>query len=272
MLGFAVCLLQASALRLGRVDQPLSGLLQSGSTYFQKGLADLDLTAAEVDATTSAPAAPAVSADVSMEAQAIAAIAMANNMTVAAAKAKLESANLIVAKVKAKEQERYDAARIAVAEGITEAEAMERIHAAEDGKKAPKPAKENPVKAALGKAAPAKKEAAPAKAEKKAPTPAKENPVKAALAKAAPAKAAPAKAEPAKAAPAKAEPAKAEKATKPFHEAKKSVKSWHRGRAPTHHKAKAPAHQHSATAKLDAATRKGHQMVSSKMDAMTKRH
>merc|ERR1719235_654858 len=114
-----------------------------------------------------------------MEAQAIAAIAMANNMTVAAAKAKLEKANLIVEKVKAKEQQRYDAARIAVAEGITEAEAMERIKAIQSGKKAPmpaeekkaapKPAKEN-LHAALAKAAPAKAKAA---------RPAKENSVKA---------------------------------------------------------------------------------------------
>merc|ERR1719271_512453 len=102
-------------------------------------------------------AAPAVPAEVSVEAQAIAAIAMANNMSVAAAKAKLEKANLIVEKVKEKEQERYDAARIAVAEGITEAEAMERIKAIENGKKAPMPAE----------------------AKKTAPKPAKENPVKA---------------------------------------------------------------------------------------------
>merc|ERR1719428_1908301 len=132
-----------------------------------------------------------------MEAQAIAAIAMANNMSVADAKAKLDHANLIVERVKAKEQEVYDASRIAVAEGIARAEALDRIHAIKAGK-APKPAAENPVKEAVAKAAPAE-----------APKPAKENPVKAALAKAAPAKAAPAKAAPA---PAKFSKAKATRA------------------------------------------------------------
>merc|ERR1719379_2578564 len=149
MFAFAVCVLQASALRLSQPD----GFLQSGSSYFQKGLADLGLKAAEVVDTPSV--APAVPAEVSMEAQAIAAIAMANNMSVAAAKAKLEKANLIVEKVKEKEQERYDASKIAVAEGITQAEAMQRINAAKYGTKAPMPtkeAKENPVKEALHKA------------------------------------------------------------------------------------------------------------------------
>merc|ERR1719353_2039562 len=178
MLSLAFCVLQASALRLGRVDQP-EGFLQSGSTYYQKGLKDLGLTAAEV---FDAPSAAPVPAEVSDEAQAIAAIAMANNMSVAAAKAKLEHANLIVEKVKAREQELYDASRIAVAEGITRAEAMERIHTRKYGTKAPKPATENPVKEAPAKAAPAKAAAA------KAPEPAKENPVKEALAKAASAK------------------------------------------------------------------------------------
>merc|ERR1719247_2279271 len=135
MLCFAVFAIQTSALRLGGEPQ---GFLQSGSTYYQKGLADLGLTAAEVNDAPSA--APAVPAPVSMEAEAIAAIAMANNMTVAAAKAKLEKANLIVEKVKENEQERYDAAKIAVAEGITIAEAKERIHARKYGIKAPEKA------------------------------------------------------------------------------------------------------------------------------------
>merc|ERR1719261_969671 len=182
-----------------------------------------------------------------MEAQAIAAIAMANNMSVADAKAKLDHANLIVERVKAKEQEVYDASRIAVAEGITRAEALDRIHAIKAGK-APKPAAENPVKEALAKAAPAK--AAPAEA----PKPAKENPVKAALAKAAPAK----KAAPAEAAPAKFSKAKATRA-------KTAAAKRHYEKKMQEAKKEKAAHAAAATASLDAATRKSHNMVTTKM-------
>merc|ERR1719428_961708 len=180
-----------------------------------------------------------------MEAQAIAAIAMANNMSVADAKAKLDHANLIVERVKAKEQEVYDASRIAVAEGITRAEALDRIHAIKAGK-APKPAAENPVKEAVAKAPeePAKK-AAPAEA----PKPAKENPVKAALAKAAAEKAAPAEAAPAKFSKAKATRAKTAAAKRHYEKKMREAK-----------KEKA-AHAAAATASLDAATRKSHNMV-----------
>merc|ERR1719310_1731122 len=179
-----------------------------------------------------------------MEAQAIAAIAMANNMSVADAKAKLDHANLIVERVKAKEQEVYDASRIAVAEGITRAEALDRIHAIKAGK-APKPATENPVKEALAKAAPAMAAAEPAEkaAPAEAPKPAKENPVKAALAEAAPAKFSKAKATRAKTAAAKRH------YEKKMREAKKEK----------------AAHAAAATASLDAATRKSHNMVTTKM-------
>ena len=197
----------------------------------------------------------------SMEAQAIAAIAMANNMSVADAKAKLDHANLIVERVKAKEQEVYDASRIAVAEGITRAEALDRIHAIKAGK-APKPAAENPVKEAVAKAPeePAKK-AAPAEA----PKPAKENPVKAALAKAAPAKAAPAKAAPAKAAAEKAAPAPAKFSKAKATRAKTAAAKRHYEKKMREAKKEKAAHAAAATASLDAATRKSHNMVTTKM-------
>jgi len=300
---FAVYLIQASALRLGRVDQP-EGFLQGGSEYFKKGLADLDLTAAEVEKNSAPSASPdilsKIPADVSMEAQAIAAIAMANNMSVADAKAKLDHANLIVERVKAKEQEVYDASRIAVAEGITRAEALDRIHAIKAGKapkpaaenpvkealakaapakaaaepaekaapaEAPKPAKENPVKAALAKAAPAKAAEEPAKkaAPAEAPKPAKENPVKAALAKAAPAKAAPAKAAPAKAAAEKAAPAPAKFSKAKATRAKTAAAKRHYEKKMQEAKKEKAAHAAAATASLDAATRKSHNMVTTKM-------